>query len=167
MAYFRLRVDAQNWFSELRKYQQFKVMFDLYYFCLMAGFATDRSSEQGLAGAGATDMVEDFTSEHKPAKLLLIGLLVIAELKKEGIDVSEKTAVRSAFRRLVDPANPSQLTDFGTRRMNAYASGGYEYLAECRDAKPYTPDEFLRDYMNLVRQHLEAGRTGASRPGSV
>ena len=162
MAHFRLRVDAQNWFSELRKHPQFKVMFDLYYFCLMAGFATDRSSEQGLAGAGASDMVEDFTSDHRPTKLLLIGLLVIAELRKEGIDVSEKTAVRSAFRRLVDPTNASQLTEFGTRRMNAYASGGYEYLAECRDTKPYKPEEFLRDYVNLVRHPIENRRGAGS-----
>ena len=155
MAYFRLRVDAQNWFSELRRFPQFKVLFDLYYFCLMAGLAAERSSDTGLAGAAATDMVEDFTSEHKAGKLLLIGLLVIAELKREGIDVSEKAAVRSMFRRLVDPGNRSQLTDVGTKRMNAYASGGYEYLSARRESKPYTPEEFFRDYINLVREPLD------------
>ena len=155
MAYFRLRIDAQDWFSELRRSGQFKVMFDLYYFCLMAGFATGKSSETGLAGTGATDMVEDFTSEHKPGKLLLIGLLVIAELKREGIDIGEKAAVRDMFRRLVDPGNRSQLTDLGTRRMNAYASGGYEYLSGRRDVKPYTPEEFFRDYVGLLREDID------------
>ncbi len=155
MAYFRLRGDALAWFSEVRRSPLIKVQFDLYYFCLMAGLANQRSSETGLAGAAASDMVEDFTADYKPSQLLLIGLLVVAELRNERIDMSEAEAVRGAFKRLVDPGNRSQLTDYGVRRMNAYASGGYEFLAELRDTKPYSLEEFLRDYVTLVRAPLD------------
>jgi len=38
--------------------------------------------------------------------------------------------------------------------MNAYSSGGYDYLAEKRETKPYSGEEFLRDYAQLVEEAL-------------
>jgi hypothetical protein len=38
------------------------------------------------------------------------------------------------------------------RLLNAYASGGYEYISEQRDAKPFTPEEFLRDFVVLINE---------------
>ena len=152
MARFRMRADAKNWFSQIADFEPFKVDFDLYYLCLMAGFASGRSTEAG----SATDLVDYFVEEYKPASRFLIGLLVIAELNKSGIDVAERGPVRALFKRLVDPHSPSQLTDEGMRRMNAYASGGYEYLSERRDTKPYSGEEFLRDYVQLIDEAVEA-----------
>lgn len=146
MARFRMRNDARAWFSHINDFEQFRVDFDQYYLCLMAGFASGRSTE----GGASTEMVEAFVEEYKPASRFLIGLLVIAELKKGGIDVSERTAVRALFKRLVDPQSPNSLTDEGMRRMNAYASGGYDYLSERRETKPYSGEEFLRDYVQLI-----------------
>ncbi len=146
MARFRMRNDARTWFSQINDFEQFRVDFDQYYLCLMAGFASGRSTE----GGASTEMVEAFVEEYKPASRFLIGLLVIAELKKGGIDVSERTAVRALFKRLVDPQSPNSLTDEGMRRMNAYASGGYDYLSEQRETKPYSGEEFLRDYVQLI-----------------
>lgn len=148
MARFRMRNDARAWFSQISDFEQFRVDFDLYYLCLMAGFASGRSTE----GGASTEMVEAFVEEYKPASRFLIGLLVIAELKKGGIDVSERTAVRALFKRLVDPQTPNSLTDEGMRRMNAYASGGYDYLSERRETKPYSGEEFLRDYVQLIAE---------------
>lgn len=148
MARFRMRNDARDWFSQIANFEQFKVDFDQYYLCLMAGFASGRSTEE----AASTEMVEAFVEDYKPASLLLIGLLVIAELKKGGINVSERAAVRDLFKRLVDPQSPNNLTDGGMRRMNAYASGGYDYLSERRETKPYSGEEFLRDYVQLINE---------------
>ncbi len=146
MARFRMRNDARAWFSQINDFEHFRVDFDQYYLCLMAGFASGRSTE----GGASSEMVEAFVEEYKPASRFLIGLLVIAELKKGGIDVSERTAVRALFKRLVDPQSPNSLTDEGMRRMNAYASGGYDYLSERRETKPYSGEEFLRDYVQLI-----------------
>jgi len=60
------------------------------------------------------------------------------------------------FKRLVDPHSPNQLTDEGMRRMNAYASGGYDYLSEQRETKPYSGEEFLRDYAQLIEGAVAA-----------
>jgi hypothetical protein len=148
MARFRIRNDARAWFSQIADFEHFKVDFDQYYLCLMAGFASGRSTEAGPS----TELVDYFVEEYKSASRFLIGLLVIAELKKSGIDVGERGPVRALFKRLVDPYSPNQLTDEGMRRMNAYASGGYEYLAERRDIKPYSGEEFLRDYVQLINE---------------
>lgn len=148
MARFRLRNDAKLWFGQIANFEHFKVDFDQYYLCLMAGFASGRASE----GGASTEMTDRFPEEYKPAASFLIGLLVVAELKKNHVDVSEKTAVRALFKRLVDPQSPNQLTDFGGKRMNAYASGGYDYLAEQRDYKPHSGEAFLREYAQLLNE---------------
>jgi hypothetical protein len=151
MAMFRLRTDAEAWFSEIERSPHVRSKFDLYYFCLMAGFASGRSSETQISGSGSKEFIDYFIDDYKPASRLLIGLLVIAEMKYKGIDVTEKASVRALFKTLVDANNGNNsLTDDGMKRMNAYASGGFEYLAERRDTKPYSAEEFLRDYVSLI-----------------
>jgi hypothetical protein len=152
MARFRLRNDARGWFGQIAKFDQFKVDFDFYYLCLMTGLASGRTTEN----APTTEMVEAFVEEYKPASRFLIGLLVIAEMKQVGIDVTERAAVRALFKRLVDPHSPNQLTDEGMRRMNAYASGGYDFLAARRETKPFSGEEFLRDYVQLINEAATA-----------
>ena len=153
MASFRLRNDAEAWFSEIERSSHIRSKFDIYYFCLMAGFASGRASDAQLTSATSKEFIDYFIDDYKPASRLLIGLLVIAEMKYRGIDVSEKGSVRALFKELVDANNGSNhLTDEGMRRMNAYASGGFDYLAERRESKPYTIEEFLRDYANLVSE---------------
>lgn len=150
MARFRIRNDARAWFKQIAG--DFKTDFDQYYFCLMAGFAAGRSNENGAT----SELVDYFIEDYKEASRFLIGLLVTAELKTAGIDLGERDAVREMFKRLIDPHSPNQLTDDGMRRMNAYASGGYDYLAEKRETKPFTAEEFLRDYAQLVDGALTA-----------
>nr|WP_312295470.1 hypothetical protein [Brevundimonas diminuta] len=147
---FRLRNDAEKWFSELEGKEPTKTKFDLYYFCVMAGLASGRSTDPSAAGVGAKEFMTDFIQDYKPAQRLLLGLLVVAEVKRGGIDLDEKAAVREVFKRLVTPNTSTNLTDEGMRCMNAYASGGYEFLAEQRDTKPASAQEFLRDYVALI-----------------
>lgn len=148
MARFRIRNDAKSWFNQIATFEHFHTDFDQYYLCLMAGFASGRSNENGPT----TEMVESFVEDYKEASRFLIGLLVTSELKKGGIDVRERETVRNLFRHLVDPQSPNELTEEGMRRMNAYASGGYDYLAEQRETKPYSGEEFIRDYVQLIDQ---------------
>ena len=80
-----------------------------------------------------------------------------AEVRRGGIDLSEKAAVRAVFRRLVTPGSKTQLTDEGLRCMNAYASGGYDFLSESRDVAPASPEEFVRDFVGLIDEAVESG----------
>lgn len=155
MAYFRLRTDAQSWFSEIADAPPFRTKFDVYYLCLLAGLASGRATELAGASNPATDLVEKFVEDYRPASRLIIGLLVTAELRKSGIDVSEKAQVRALFKRLVDSESPNSMTEMGMRRLNAYASGGYEYLAEQRDMKPYTAEEFIQSYTALIDEAVQ------------
>ena len=160
MAYFRLRTDAQSWFSEIADVPPFRTKFDVYYLCLLAGLASGRATELTGGAHPATDLVEKFVEDYRPASRLIIGLLVTAELRKSGIDVGEKAQVRALFKRLVDSESPNSLTESGMRRLNAYASGGYEYLAEQRDMKPYTAEEFIQSYTALIEEAVEQAGLG-------
>lgn len=153
---FRLRSDARSWFAALENKEPTKNLFDLYYFCLMAGLASGRWSDPAKVGVPAPEMIDDFLQDYKPAQRLLIGLLVVAELKKGGIDLNEKASVREVFRRLVSPNASSGLTDEGFKTMNGYASGGFEFLAESRDTKPASAEEFLRDFVGLMDKAVAA-----------
>lgn len=163
MAMFRLRTDAEAWFAEIERSPHIRSKFDLYYFCLMAGFASGRSDETHLTGASSKEFIDYFIDDYKPASRLLIGLLVIAEMKYKGINVAEKSAVRALFKELVDANNGNNsLTEGGMRRMNAYASGGFDYLAEQRDSKPIFIDAFLRDFVSIIDEAREAAGAPAS-----
>lgn len=151
MAYFRLRKDAEKWFREIADAPPFKVKWDVYYLCLMAGFASGRSSES----TAATDLTERYVEEYRPARHFLIGLLVLAELKLTGVNRSDRAQVRELFKKLVQPNGTNDLTDLGMKRMNAYASGGYEYLAENRDQRPFYVEEFLQSYPALIANAVE------------
>ena len=159
---FRLREDAERWFSALDGKEPTKTKFDLYYFCLMAGLASGRSSDASKAGVPSREIVDDFIQDYRPAQRLLIGLLVVAEVRRGGIDLAEKAAVRQVFRRLVTPESKTQLTEDGMRCLNAYASGGYEFLSESRSTKPTTPEEFMRDFVGLV---ADAAKEGSATTG--
>jgi hypothetical protein len=157
MAMFRLRTDAEKWFSEVERSGHVRSKFDLYYFCLMAGFASGRAANDDLTNANSKEFIDYFIDDFKPASHLLIGLLVIAEMRFKGIDVTDKAAVRALFKDVVDARNGNNhLTELGMKRMNAYASGGFDYLAQRRASKPYSLDEFLRDYVPLVGEAVAA-----------
>ncbi|MBW4692624.1 MAG: hypothetical protein KME27_12750 [Lyngbya sp. HA4199-MV5] len=152
---FRMRQDAENWFSNIRDQKPIKTKFDLYYFCLMVGLATGRRSEPTKRGSEVTDFTDNFVSDYKPYQRLIIGLLIRAELSRSGISVTEKDEVRKLFVDLVNPQNPTNLTDAGMDRLNEYSSGGYDYLAEKLDSRPYHVEEFLRTYAKLLRGAIE------------
>lgn len=152
---FRMRQDAENWFSNIRDQKPIKTKFDLYYFCLMVGLATGRRSEPTKRCAEVTDFTDNFVSDYKPYQRLIIGLLIRAELSRSGISVTEKDEVRKLFVDLVNPQNPTNLTDAGMDRLNEYSSGGYDYLAEKLDSRPYHVEEFLRSYTKLLRNSVD------------
>lgn len=152
---FRMRQDAENWFSNIRDQKPIRTKFDLYYFCLMMGLATERRSDPAKSCPDYTDFTDNFVGDYKPYQRLIIGLLIRAELSRRGVSVTEKDEVRKFFVDLVNPQNPTNLTDTGMDRLNEYASGGYDYLAEKLDSRPYHVEEFLRTYANFLREAIE------------
>ena len=149
---FRMRQDAEDWFSNIKEQKPIQTKFDIYYFCLMIGFASGRYSTPIVKCKQVTDFVDNFVKDYRPYQTLIIGLLLRAELSRLGIGIKEKEEIIKILLDLVDPKNITQLTDQGMDRTNEYASGGYDYLAEILDSKPYRVEEFLITYTNILTE---------------
>mgnify|MGYP000314137617 CR=1 FL=1 len=146
MANFRLRDDAEKWFSNVDKGSKF----DLYYYCAIVGLLNNKRTEP--VGVNSTDMVSYFINDYKASQNLIIGLLIIAELKKAGINITEKAAVRKEIQSLVSPQGGTGLTDRGVQLLNYYASGGFEHIRDSRSTKPDSREEFMLNFIDLVDQ---------------
>ena len=144
--YFRLRHDTESWFKDISEH--FPTKFDLYYLCLMCGFAANRRTT--VAANKATDITDNFPNEFKEKGYLLIGLLISAELKRSGIEVSEREHVYKLIKRLVTPSGSSNLTDEGVKAMNEYANAGFDVLLEEFEDRPRTIETFVRLYPRAV-----------------
>jgi integrase len=57
--------------------------------------------------------------------------------------------INQELRRIFDTIRPELI------RFNEYSSGGYDYLAEKLDSRPYHVEEFLRTYAKLLRGAIE------------
>ncbi len=154
MASFRIREDAINWLSDVQKTLTKGTIFDLYYFCAIAGLVSGRAEE---LNSPTREMVDHFVADYKPVSSFILGMLVIAELKKGRIELNEDTEVRSVFRALVAGHGENSLTDEGMKRLNAYANGGYEFLATNLDQRPESAVVFLREFANLIPLAADAG----------
>jgi hypothetical protein len=154
MAEFRIREDALTWLADVQRTLPNCQIFDLYYFCSMAGLVSGRAEE---LSAPSREMVDYFINDYKPAESFVIGMLVVAELKRGRIDFNEEGEVRSVFRSLVDGAGNNPLTTEGMNRLNAYANGGYEYLAQKIDHRPQSAEEFLRFYAEVIDETVQGG----------
>ena len=150
MARFRLSNDAAKFLESL---SGFETAFDNYYFCVIAGLSTGRSDD-----LPSHEIVNYFVDDYKPVKHLLVGLLISAELKKSGISLSEKDAVRSKIKRLIDPTSPTLLTDAGIQRMNSYADGGYLQIKEKLGGKPNTTSQFLVSFAEMMNAYFETNK---------
>ena len=143
--YFQLRRDAEQWFKDIASH--FPLKLDLYYLCLMAGFAARRKSDV----ESGTDVLDYFPQDYH-SKSLIVATLISTELAAAGIDVSEKDAVNRTISKLVTHDTQSKLTDEGMRLMNRYASGGFEMLMERFEDRPRTIETFLRTYRSVVEK---------------
>lgn len=151
----RLRNDVEKWFSNIDGKNAIKTKFDLYYICLMLGLSTGRKSDPRQDGRAAPEFIRNFIDDYKPSQQLITGLLIVAEINMLGIDLSEKDAVRKEIRKLVAPNSPSGLSAIGEDALDKYASGGFDYLNSKRDQKPFHTEEFLRDYVNIIREAID------------
>jgi hypothetical protein len=149
MAEFRLRKDAETWFKHIAGKPPFATKFDLYYLCLLLGIVSRRVS----APTDAPGFVDAFVEHYQQQSLLLIGLVLLAELRRLGCGLEERAEVRRQLARLVGPGGPSSE---GVNTLNTYASGGFDYLQErYGDAPPFSAEEFLPAFIDLVRAAAE------------
>lgn len=146
---FYLRNDTEQWFSNIKDQKPYiETKFDLYYFCAMLGLAAGRKSS---GRSEATEFQKNFVKTFLPVQKLIIGLLIKVELRRLGIDATEKDQVYDLLNEIVDPDSSTKLTDAGITKLNEYASGGYDVLSEELPTKPYNVEDFLRTYTVLLK----------------
>ncbi|MEA5533733.1 hypothetical protein [Crocosphaera sp. XPORK-15E] len=150
---FRMRHDAEDWFSKIKNQKPpLNTKFDLYYLCLMMGLAS--KSYNIPAASNSTDFVEYFVSDYQSQQNLIIGLLIQAELSDKGLSLDDKSQTKKILKDLIDPSSITNLTDYGIDRMNAYASGGFDYL-QTKTPQPYYAEEFLISYVRLLQEEMD------------
>src|SRR5689334_15303891 len=150
---FRIRENARDWFKELRDDKLFRIDFDSFYFCFMAGIAERR--KQSVPTDETAELVDYFPDKYGMRSKLLVALFLTRELQELGVTMAEKNAVHSAIGSLVDPSTPNHLSDAGVREFNRYAHGGYDVLLDWYDDKPRSLDTFLSTF----KQKVDASQT--------
>ena len=150
---FRLRLEARQWFKELRDQKAIKTDFDAFYFCFIAGVTTKR--KEAASPEETAELVAYFPDRYSSRGKLLLGLFLKSELEVLGVSMDERRDVYSTISRLVTPEAPNYLSVEGVREFNKYAHGGYDQLIEWFGDKPRSLETFLRGFKLKIDQHEE------------
>jgi len=155
MASFRIREDAREWFSDISniKDRGFATDFDAFYFCFMAGIATQ--SKKDASASETAEFIDHFPGRHRARGRLLVALFLNTELRMLGVDMNEKKYVHTAISRLIQPDSQNYLSDEGMKEFNKYAHGGYDVLLEWFDDRPRSLEVFLRMFKKKLDSHLK------------
>jgi hypothetical protein len=155
MARFRVRNDAKVWFKDLLEEKSFKMDFDAFYFCFMAGITAGPARKQAANLEDTAELVDHFPDRYRSRGRLLVALFLTRELEALGVIMTEKPSVHAVVARLVSPDSPNYLSDEGVKEFNKYAHGGYEVLLDWFDDRPRTLDSFLRTFKRKVDAALK------------
>lgn len=142
---FRMPRDADRWFRGIADKAPLKTKFDLYYLCLVAGLKEVRLS----SSVEKADFYEAFPKEYESSRFEVLGLLISAEMHREGLDFSDSDSVQSVISRLISPDTPSRLSADGFDKMNQYAAGGFDVLGETFGERPQDTYFFLLRYASI------------------
>ena len=155
---FRLRLDARQWFRDLRDQGAFKVDFDAFYFCFMAGVTTRR--KESVSQDETAELVAYFPERYASRGKLLVGLFIKSELELLGVSMDKRRDVHSTIAKLVTPEAPNFLSDDGVREFNRYAHGGYDQLIDWFEDRPRSLDTFVRGYKRRIDTAVTQGVLG-------
>lgn len=145
---FRLRLDARQWFKDLRDQKVFKTDFDAFYFCFIAGVTT--GTKESVPLDETAELVAYFPDRYSARGKVLVGLFLKSELELLGVSMDERREVHSTIAGLVTPDAPNFLSDDGVREFNKYAHGGYEKLIEWFEDRPRSLETFLRSFKRKI-----------------
>ena len=151
---FRLRKDAKAWFKELYREKSFRIDFDAFYFCFIAGVAT--GSKRAMSNDETSELVDYFPGPYLASGKLLVGLFLSRELKSLGLEITEREAVHRAIAKLVRHDAGNHLTAEGVGDFNQYAHGGYDVLTGWFDDKPRSLETFERLFKRKLDAELAA-----------
>ena len=96
------------------------------------------------------EIYRTFPAEYYKQRYHIIGLLIDAEIRRTGLDSSDRTNLERFMLKLVSMENPTHLSEEGEKYLNRYAEGGYQLiLEEIGMMDEYTP--FMIKYQALTQ----------------
>lgn len=115
---------------ELRKDKgaTFKVMFDVYYLCLMMGLYHRRQGAQEQISKSF--FIDYYPEVYRDKADLITGLLIDAEMERKGIRETDRASVEKLMLQLIDHMSITKLSSYGMKVLNLYAAGGINYIHE-------------------------------------
>jgi len=141
---FILSENALKYFAKLKKASTsgyFETTWDQYYICLMAGFRTGNLQSENDNKKGQS-FAKNFIKDYIPQKYEIIATLILSEIRRKGIDLTDdittRASVRTMMLELLDQSSATSLSTDGHKLMNEYAEGGFEEIHEII----YEPREF-------------------------
>ena len=147
---FQLRSEAEAYFKGVSGSPAFRSKFDQYYLCLMLGLASGRN-ERAIA---AVDLVDYFIADYKPVGRLIVALLVVAEAHRLGVELSEKSELKTLLDDYLDATQPANITALAFQKMNDYANGGFIVLNEALPDRPRHVETFFQLYAKLLDDQM-------------
>lgn len=122
---------------------RFEFDFDQFYLCLMVGLDDGKlAPESDLEQA---EFVKGYTATYRPYAPVIAGMLVEAEMRRQGVPVA-KEAVQREILEIIEVGNGgTQLKDEATTLLSRYAARGFELIREAIP-NPRTLEDFLVAY---------------------
>lgn len=145
---FRRSEQVDKWFGSISGKGPFSTRFDEWYVCMLAGLMNGKMATP----PDAKDLIGDFTADYQPSRRIILGLLVVAEMKRHEISGSDRDDIQKLLDTLIDPDSQSKLTDEGFDRLNKYSYGGFCFLQESYPEKPSSPEDFLQYFCNKLEE---------------
>jgi len=122
---------------------RFDSMFDEYYLCLMLGLDARRlGSDEDLE---SEKFYDTYPKEFQSQADIIAGLLIDAELDRQGINSEDRASIEREMVRLLDPQSPVKLSDDGIRLLNQYAAAGFKMIRD-QIIAPHSLEDFLIAY---------------------
>lgn len=128
---------------------KFKIMFDVYYLCLMMGL---HQRKLGSLDQLKRDAFIDYYPEvYRDKAELITGLLIDAEMDRKAIHENDRKSIEKLMLHLIDHMSVTKLSSKGIEQLNLYAAGGINHIF---DYIPNTQELeiFLLRYYELLNR---------------
>ena len=143
---------------------RFEADFDQFYLCLMVGLDDGKlAPESELEPA---EFNKGYTIPYKPFAPVIAGMLVEAEMRRQGIPTT-KEAIQREIRNLIEIGNGgTHLKEEGTKLLSRYAARGFELIRE-EISKPRTLEDFLVAYYQRWKPAEDSREQSAGDEGET
>lgn len=140
--------DSRDYFKLIDKSSSnFKLMFDKYFICVMVGFNFGKLG--AVEQIEPADFIDYYPELYADKSDLIIGLLIDAEMRRQGISSDDRIGVEGLILKLINHNSTTRLSEHGIDLLNLYAAFG-QLIIRDKIAKTAEIETFFVHYYNLI-----------------